>query len=700
MTSPRTLSVILAADAVGYSRLSEKDEAAALAAVTWFRERAAEIVGAHHGRIFFRAGDGVMAELPNVRAGVLTALELAETVRARVAHGDRAALPVRIGLHLGDVSHEHDGDALGHDVNVAARIQQLAEPGEVLVSRAIADTARGKVDARFERVGRERAKNIVEPIELFRVAAGASRPRLALIAGGAVVATLAAVVAGLILVRGLDTGETARDLGPGVVATTASIAVLPFVNMSSDEEQEYFSDGLSEELLNRLAQVEGLRVIARTSSFAFKDQNTDVRTIASTLGVAHVLEGSVRKSGDQLRITAQLVDASDGAHLWSRTYDRRLDDVFAIQDEIAAAVADQLSAALGVAPRAPDYGGTTSFEAYDHVLRGRAQLALATPDAYLAASEEFRRALAVDPTYGQGWAELAIVLSTYLTFARGYAPNGLEPLIAEREAATARALELTPDLSRALVAKMWLHADRREWVAAEQARMAVLAAMTDPTACLECGGVLTLAGRVSAGLPYREAARRNDPLSMTVAQNIARHYAYLGMGEALAREYERAQGLSGGRWGLENAMLLQLMHDDASSEAMAERLARVCPEPGAPFYCPALTEASRSPEQAGAILRGLLDGLRERTPSAAIDVALWAAYFGDRELALDALEAFAPAAPSATLQYLWTPILSEIRAEPRFEAIIRDIGFDELWRATGLWADYCRPLGPDDFECF
>jgi class 3 adenylate cyclase/pimeloyl-ACP methyl ester carboxylesterase len=178
--STRTLTVILAADAVGYSRLAEAQEEAALAAVAWFRERAAEIVAAHSGRVFFRAGDGVMAELPNVRAGVHAALELSQTVRIRVANAERPALPVRIAVHFGDARVEGDGDMLGHDVNVAARIQQIAEPGEVLVSRALAEAARGKVDATFERVGRERVKNLSEPIEVLRcVAAAPARPAVA-----------------------------------------------------------------------------------------------------------------------------------------------------------------------------------------------------------------------------------------------------------------------------------------------------------------------------------------------------------------------------------------------------------------------------------------------------------------------------------------------------------------------------------------
>jgi adenylate cyclase len=702
MTSTRQLSVILAADAVGYSRLSEADEAGALAAVGWFRERAAEIVAAHGGRIFSRAGDGIMAELPNARAGVRAALELAETVRARVAHADRPALPVRIGIHLGDVSVEGDGDRLGHDVNLCARIQQLAEPGEVLASRAIADAARNRLEARFERVGRERAKNIAEPIEVFRVNAGERRPRLAVIAGAAAAATLGAVAVGLLIVRGLEGDGMAAVSAPAAASTTTnaaltSIAVLPFVNMSSDPEQEYFSDGLSEELLNQLAQLEGLRVISRTSSFAFKGQNTDVREITTALGVRHVLEGSVRKSGDRLRITAQLVDASDGAHLWSQTYERRLDDVFAIQDEIAVAVADQLSATLGVDAPAPDYGGTASFEAYDHFLRGRAHFVGTNSGGFPAALGEFERATELDPDYAEAWGWLAITLCNLLIFS----PPDAAALAAQREAATARVLELAPELPLAQAAKMYLHTDRHEWIEAEEACEMVFAARAEPAVASICSGYLSVTGRVRAATAYREAAQRDDPLSLNAAVLMLRHYVYLDMSEEAAREYERAQGLGTAGYGFDYLLLIQRMHDGAPGEEIAASLEAACARGPSPPHCAQLVAATRSPEQASQLLRELLEEMRRRYPGASLDVGLWAAYLGDVDLALDTIEThFAASGSASQYQSVWFPLLSEARKQPRFTAMVRDVGYDRFWRAIGDWGDYCRPIDDDDFECF
>jgi hypothetical protein len=311
------------------------------------------------------------------------------------------------------------------------------------------------------------------------------------------------------------------------------------------------------------------------------------------------------------------------------------------------------------------------------------------------AAEEYGRALEIDPVYARAWAERAIALSTLLVRL----PLDAAEIDQEREDATARALELAPELPVSQVAKMWLHADRREWVEADEACAVVFDATPDPRAQWICGGFLNVTGRASRALPYREAGRRADPLSANVARTVARQYLTLDMGEELVREYERAQGLSGGTWELETPMLSYLAHKGASAEELLARLESACRAADAPSFCGVLVEAARSREQASGLLRELLETLRGQAPAAAGEVALWAAVHGDRELTLDALEVFAPATPGPLLQGLWYPIMSEARADPRFKQIVRDIGFVELWRATGDWPDYCRPVGEDDFEC-
>jgi eukaryotic-like serine/threonine-protein kinase len=488
-----------------------------------------------------------------------------------------------------------------------------------------------------------------------------------------------------------------RESSSAATGGPPSIAVLPFVNISADPEQEYFSDGLSVELINQLTQIKGLQVTARASAFAFKGRSEDLRSVAKTLGVANILEGSVRKSGGRIRVDVQLVKAADGYTIWSANFEEKLDDVFAIQDKIALAVAAKLGPTLGVSPRSTDYGGTTSFAAYDHLLRGEALFGKA--DSMSAAIDEYDKALAIDPAYARASAEKAIALSAFVT---GSPPSpGRDRLERERNDAAQRAIDSAPSAPLTLVAKMWRDADRGAWLEGDEACAAVFTAALDPRAEWICAGFLSVTGRVRSALPYREAARRADPLSMNVSGTLARQYAFLEMGEELAREFSRADQLSGGRWSVDEAMLAYLMHRGAAPGEVAEQLERACGNPEIAAPCMIWLQAVRAPEGARAILREQLDFVRKSYPIAAGDIALFAAYVGDRELAIDALQVFtgAPGA-SAAQQTIWYPLLGDERKDPRFKEIVRKLGLVDLWRQTARWGDFCQPLGNDDFECF
>jgi TolB-like protein/DNA-binding winged helix-turn-helix (wHTH) protein len=514
---------------------------------------------------------------------------------------------------------------------------------------------------------------------------GWRRARLPALIGAAVVAALAAV---------------ALFARPQTPPPVVSIAVSPFADMSETGDQGYFADGVAEEIINRLDRVAGLRVIGRDSSFAAAAENPDPHAMGERLEVTRIVEGSVRKDGGRLRVTARLVDAADRSQLWSDAYDRELGSIFDVQDEIARAVVDSLRAELGLGAPGPalglDYGGTDSVEALMHMMRARKEEALSTEDGLVAAAEELERALAIDPEYAQAWAERSIVLSMMLVGDAGDAE-----LDREREIATQRALELTPDLPRAWVAAQFQHAGRREWVAAERANArGCTRALETTNAQLQCGGFLSLTGRLRRAAPYREAARLADPLSMGAAEAMMRLYSSLGMGEELRREHERADALEGDRWGVESVMLLHLADEGAPLDEIAPRLERAClAGSGAPPHCPVVVEALRSPDRAGRVLRDLFDSLREEGSPWMGDVAYWAAAVGDRELALDVLAAWIPSASSAQLQGLWYPVMSDVRADPRFKDIVRALGFVELWRTTGDWGDFCRPAGADDFVC-
>jgi len=501
----------------------------------------------------------------------------------------------------------------------------------------------------------------------------------------------AALIAGLAWYLHGRTPSPSPVTGPLQVAgtTDASIAVLPFVNMSADPEQEYFSDGLSEELINQLAHIEGLRVTARTSAFSFKGKSEDLRAVGRTLGVAHLLEGSVRKAGGRIRVTVQLINTATGYHMWSETFDRAIDDVFAIQDEIATSVVAKLGPSLGIAPRTADFGGTRNPEAYDHLLRGNAEFARQNNEAAL---QEYRRALAIDPNFARAYAELVITMG-----GRGVTlGNTAEER--EREEAVRKALQIAPDAPLTQVANMWLRSDRHEWIEADAACAKVFAAHSDPRAEGICGGFLTLTGRVRAALPYREAFRSSDPLSVAAAGALARHYALLGREPDMRREFSRLEGLGGSRLGID-AVLAHLAHTGNQQAEMDSLLTRYCPTMG-PARCEAWTAALRTPQQASSRLRSQLRASSDSSPSDASSIALAAAYVGDTSLALDALQVFTTKAPSPGFQNLWFPLLSDARKEPRFKRIVRDLGFVDLWRRTGRWADACRPVGADDFECF
>jgi adenylate cyclase len=303
----RKLAAILAADVVGYSRLMGADEAGTLAALKRHREAIFDpAVGAHKGRIVKLIGDGVIAEFGSVIDAVSCAVSVQ---RSSATTPDQSAsqpiIVLRIGINLGDVIIEGD-DIYGEGVNIAARLEPLAEPGGVCISSIVNESVGNRIDVRFQDGGEISVKNIDRPIRVWKWHPSATVP----------------------------TAARSNTASPEPNSDTPSIAVLPFTNMSGDPEQEYFSDGISEDIITDLSKITGLMVIARNSSFTYKGRSVDVRTVGADLGVRSVLEGSIRRAGNRVRITAQLTDAATGAHLWAERYDRDLTDIFEVQDEV------------------------------------------------------------------------------------------------------------------------------------------------------------------------------------------------------------------------------------------------------------------------------------------------------------------------------------------------------------------------------
>ncbi len=382
----RRLAAIMAADVAGYSRLMGEDEEGTLAALNTIRRELAEpMIAEHRGRIVKTTGDGLLVEFASVvdavRCAVAAQRAMAER-NADIPAGRR--IEFRIGIHQGDIIVE-DGDIFGDGVNLAARLEGLAEPGGICVSERVQSDAAGKVDAAFDDIGEQQLKNIARPVHVFRVGPQASGPHAA---------------------------GTAAVPPPLPLPDKPSLAVLPFQNMSGDPEQEYFTDGIVEDITTAIARLSWLFVIARNSSFAYKGKSPDLRQVGRELGVRYILEGSVRKAGNRVRITGQLIDTTTGAHIWADRIDGALDDIFELQDRVASSVAGAIEPKLRQseierAARKP----TDSLDAYDLYLRALAQFHKYTEEGMGEAVALGKRALAIDPSYAPaaaliGWCRL------------------------------------------------------------------------------------------------------------------------------------------------------------------------------------------------------------------------------------------------------------------------------------------------------
>ena len=416
----RKLAAILSADVEGYSRLMSEDEAATVRTITEYREVIATAVAAHNGRVVDAPGDNVLAEF----ASVVDAVECAVAIQAEL-QSRNAALPsprqmrFRIGINLGDVIV--DGDRLyGDGVNIAARLQSLADGGGILLSGTAYDQVEGKLSLAAEFKGEQTVKNIARPVRVYRLrltpgasSVGSPTPRgrrrgLVKQVAGAVALAAALTIAGWIGSRFMGTPESAGLPLPA----KPSVAVLPFVNLSQDATQEYFSDGVTEDLITGLSKVSGLFVIARNSTFTYKGRPVKVHEVGRDLGVRYVVEGGVQRSGNRVRITAQLVDATTGFHIWAERYDRETSDIFAVQDDVTRQIVRAMAVKLTETEqtrmgRAP----TGVLEAYDLVLRGNEERKHTTRESNAESRRLLVKALDLDPDYataytGLGWAHL------------------------------------------------------------------------------------------------------------------------------------------------------------------------------------------------------------------------------------------------------------------------------------------------------
>ena len=478
----RRLAAIFAADVAGYSRMIGADEEGTLERLMAHRRELIDPkIAEHQGRIVKTTGDGVLVEFASPVKAVRCAIEVQHGMVDRNADvPEEFRIEFRIGINIGDVIVE-EGDIYGDGVNVAARLEGIAEPGAVYISRAVRDFIRDRPEIALEDLGERPLKNIAKPVQVFRI--------------GAPARTVGAPPAA----------------GSPPVPLKPSLAVLPFANMSGDAEQEYFSDGMTEDLITDLSKVSGLFVIARNSSFVYKGRSVKVQEIGRDLGVRFVLEGSIRKAGNRVRITAQLIDAGSGGHLWAERFDRDLTDIFATQDEVVEKIVRALAVTLTKGEEQRLHRrGTGNVEAYETWLRARALLTSGIRESIVQSRALYRRAIEIDQSFAAPHAGLALAAIT--DYVNAWVPDPAQALD-EAERWARRAVELNdqePVSHMALGAVLLWRRDQEGALAESRLMMAL-----DPNFAqgyTATGLALMYAGRAAEALEPIAMAMRLDPL--------------------------------------------------------------------------------------------------------------------------------------------------------------------------------------------
>jgi adenylate cyclase len=505
MSATRRLAAILAADVAGYSRLMGADEEGTHERLkARLRELVNPKIAQHRGRIVKETGDGCLAEFASVVDAVRCAVEVQRGMAERNATvAPEKRIDFRIGVNLGDVIVEEQ-DIFGDGVNVAARLQALAEPGGICVSRVVRDQVRDRFDFGFEDMGEQNVKNIARPLRVYRVR------------------NLAATLGEQ---SNLSTRAQPLSYKPAV-------AVLPFTNMTSDPEQEYFADGVAEDIITALSRCPWLLVIARNSSFTYRGRAVDLKQVGYELGVRYVLEGSVRTAGNRVRITAQLVEAESGGHVWANRYDRHVEDLFAVQDDIANSVAIAIAPAVAEAElRRAIRRPPKSLDAWNAYQRGLWHLHNFSSADNTRAQEFLKEAIDLDPAFAGAYTALAWAqCQAASTLGR----SALDDAQSAAEALARQAVALDPSDAEAhstLGLTLWLRGDRDG--AADEAKRALAISPNLAFAHATLGAALIFSGQHREGLQATEAAIRLDPTD----RHLASRFNHIAMALYFSREY-------------------------------------------------------------------------------------------------------------------------------------------------------------------
>jgi adenylate cyclase len=605
----RRLAAILAADVVGFSRLMEADEAGTMTALKARRRDVLDpLVSKHQGRVFKVTGDGVLVEFGSAVNAVQCAVDLQQAFSAANADlPDNHHIVLRIGVNLGDVMVE-GSDLYGDGINIAARLEGVAEPGGILVSGTAYDHTRSKVKVGFEDLGAQVLKNIAEPVRAYRV-------------------------------TGTPVVAVSR---PKPASGKPSVAVLPFANMSGDPEQEYFSDGISEDIITDLSKVAALVVISRNTAFSFKGKSLNLALVARQLNVRYVLEGSVRKAGGRVRITAQLIEGATDTHVWAERYDRTLDDIFALQDEIARAIVDALKIKLMPEERAGIGKRTTeNVEAYQYYLMGRQHALRLGRRNYLSARRHYQRAIEIDPNYARAHAGFALVEGWLLITGEASASLAIVRLEADR------ALAMDPTIAEAHAADSIAHFHNRKFELAIAAGERAI--LLDPNlfeAHLSLGNALRMARKFDAASRVYDRATeldRNSYVALAMAVDCRN-----SLGDEVGARALAVEALAR----IEKAMILY--PDDAAAYAHG---------------CNALNyvgDRERALEWAARAIT-----IDPEDYNSHYNVACFLATVGEIERAIDTLEHCVPQLLTSHLSWMAQDAdMNPLRDHPRYQALI------------------------------
>jgi adenylate cyclase len=727
---------VLFMDVVGYSKRLLDEQREVQEQLTQIVRNTEQVRAAESAGKLIRvpAGDGMALVFFNSpEAPVRCAIEISNKLK------DRPDIQLRMGVHSGPVNVIRDvtdrANVAGAGINIAQRVMDCGDAGHILLSKRVAeDLAQSrKWRACLHDLGQCEVKHgiVISVVNLYTDQSGNPQPpqrfkgrkekqasatpflsakprKLSGLAAAAILGVTMISVALFLFFHRARPGESRRVASDAEAAAgNKSIAVLPFVNMSSDKDNAYFADGLSEEILNRLAQFNSLKVPGRTSSFAFKEQNHDLRQIGAALGVAHVLEGSVRKAGERLRITAQVVRTADGYHIWSHIYDRKLDDLFAIQEEIARAIAVALSVQLKLDGVDKSERPTRNMEAYDNYLEARALIAQRTPDKLQRAITLLETAVQRDPGFARGWAALAQARALTPYYLHADAKRSLE----EAETAAREALTLDDALGAAHSALADVLRDRHDFLGAEaEYRRALELNPGEAETHNQYAQMLQKIGHTGPALEHINRAYELEPLSWVPPLMIALFHLsrrdfdhsreWIERSLKVSHEHEAFQifvemldALSRGDRDLARRGLVAFKQMPLSSKWS---------RPANQKLFDAMDQALAHAGEPGALPPDLRKALEEaRTlgePDIGLLLAAVAIFLEQKEAALDALWVDFRSLGGIYASAIWTPVFQPLRNERRFLELLKAMKMPEYWQATG-WSDFCRPKGENDFEC-